>query len=121
MRCINATQDCSGRKAAFHRADKTLRALGEGKGEEWLKAALRVELIRYGVNWGVGERDISMDELERTVREVEEVEDRDTRMVLLKAECLLVYRKVFAFSNWEKYWKVSQVAAKVLEEINGSK
>ena len=64
MRCINlAERDVGGRKAAFHRADKMVSRLSERKGEEGLRMGLKVEIVRYGVRWGVSEGDTTPDEL----------------------------------------------------------
>ena len=71
MRCINVEGEFSGRKAMFHRADKLLKRLGERKGQECLQMALRVELVRYAVLWGVVEGDFSRVELDRSVRDIE--------------------------------------------------
>jgi len=92
MRCINAGGNFHARKAMFHRGGKMLNKISEKKGENRLILELKVELVKYGVKWGVEEGDVNRRQLDTMVKEIESSDGNDARILFLKGECLLAYR-----------------------------
>ena len=76
----------------FHRGDKMLKKISEKKGENRLILELKVELVKYGVKWGVEEGDVNRRQLDTMVKEIESSDGNDARILFLKGECLLAYR-----------------------------
>ena len=115
LECSNLCEADPCRTANFLRA---YELIGKVK-PDFLKVKLRLEVVSYGVRWGVREGLVRPEELEGLMKEVGSVRTDDLKIKYVQAYCYYVYRELFYGNDWEAYREYTQFADSMFQSIYG--